>query len=748
MELMRRGSETHPEEEEIFSEEVSEEEEEFNSELEFDVETEKVSYDYILSNRVLLWAPYDAQWGDTDETESIKELVKNSPYNLSLDIVDNSKANINSLSNLSRYGVIIFATHGFEGQWIATGEEYTGETKKYADFLQEKEVSVAIMGNVSKNTVESKYLVSHRFLRNRNQKKLPNSVIINNSCSSLSTEDFYNTLKDMGAATYYGYSGQVTNEYVVLETEDLLTKLFYEQSTTGDSYEYSYDWEYGGEYFGIKGVSNLVMPLGLINSGFEDGLSGWNTSGDARAISQLGSLRPTEGKYMAIVSTGLGFEHSKGEISREFYIPEDATTMSLDWNFLSEEFIEFIDSSFDDSFEISVTLTNESNSKVTLLRKSVNSIAKDFNANRTSPGKLKHVSPEICFDEGDVWMTDWQSSSVDISKYAGQNVTLSFSIKDTTDIWYSTAVLIDNISFDCGNLTSDGKQYVAQSFSEQAIRSMYKQKDTLGRSYIFFNGDDFSKQAEKVRERTKLANGYASINQVIMKNIKTEKRFTAEWENMTSNKSTREIDDVVLLFHGSYYAIMINEDLDENHENLTTAPSKKVSTEDDATYIRNLKKKKIDCITIMTCNGGLLDGINLDASIPFNVQNLGKRTFTIKGNVAQAFLDSQNVREVKAWDGSLSYLPYSYVPILAKSQVHYLEKIKKLKKYRCYKPKRGIYFIGLFKKHIKKNQPKGQVIYIRTKKGNMYCLYSYLTVTNPGSILVRKRVKVKLKDFS
>ena len=60
----------------------------------------------------------------------------------------------------------------------------------------------------------------------------------------------------------------------------------------------------------------------------------------------------------------------------------------------------------------------------------------------------------------------------------------------------------------------------------------------------------------------------------------------------------------------------------------------------------------------------------------------------------------------------------------------------------------GIYFIGLFKKHIKKNQPKGQVIYIRTKKGNMYCLYSYLTVTNPGSILVRKRVKVKLKDFS
>ena len=101
-----------------------------------------------------------------------------------------------------------------------------------------------------------------------------------------------------------------------------------------------------------------------------------------------------------------------------------------------------------------------------------------------------------------------------------------------------------------------------------------------------------------------------------------------------------------------------------------------------------MKRKTIECITLYSCNVGLLDAINLDTDITYKTKEYGEKTFKLKGNVAQAFLDSQDTKEVKAWDGSMTYIPKIYTPMLAHDQKHFQEKLKKLKKIRCYKPKR------------------------------------------------------------
>lgn len=56
-----------------------------------------------------------------------------------------------------------------------------------------------------------------------------------------------------------------------------------------------------------------------------------------------------------------------------------------------------------------------------------------FNATETNGGNLIKVSPEIVFDKGDVWMTDWQTTEFDVTPFRGQNAVLKFSVKDAVD---------------------------------------------------------------------------------------------------------------------------------------------------------------------------------------------------------------------------------------------------------------------------------------------------------------------------
>ena len=78
---------------------------------------------------------------------------------------------------------------------------------------------------------------------------------------------------------------------------------------------------------------------------------------------------------------------------------------------------------------------------------------------------------------------------------------------------------------------------------------------------------------------------------------------------MPENPNTDKIDEVVVIMHGMYYAMMINADAKEN---LTVSPDGKVSSDSSALRISDLPVRNIETIRLSSCNTGLLDAINLN----------------------------------------------------------------------------------------------------------------------------------------
>ena len=95
----------------------------------------------------------------------------------------------------------------------------------------------------------------------------------------------------------------------------------------------------------------------------------------------------------------------------------------------------------------------QNGSETVLLSKTINGIAADFGASydqTTTPpteihGNLVKVSPAIVFDRGGVYMTNWQTSSFDITPFRGQIVTVILVAGDVGDSAYDTAILLDEI---------------------------------------------------------------------------------------------------------------------------------------------------------------------------------------------------------------------------------------------------------------------------------------------------------------
>ncbi|MGE5680823.1 MAG: choice-of-anchor L domain-containing protein, partial [Bacillota bacterium] len=273
--------------------------------------------------------------------------------------------------------------------------------------------------------------------------QFPNSIIFNGSCESTQQPFLEVEFKNKGAKTYLGFSQNVGVTFCSEVGTDFVKKLVVDEKTTGESFTGkaepgTFCW------YQLKGSDKMHYTSGLINGDFEYGdVVSWDVLGDGRVINQLGSLTPPGGDYMGIISTGLGFAINRGIMSQSFRIKQDQSTLSLKWNFLSEEFLEYIGSSYQDFF--SINLVRENGEKIELLKFTIDDIAGKFGASKESPGSLIKVSPGIVFDKGDVFMTGWQDFSANVSAYRGETLTLELNAGDVGDSSYDTAILIDNI---------------------------------------------------------------------------------------------------------------------------------------------------------------------------------------------------------------------------------------------------------------------------------------------------------------
>ena len=188
------------------------------------------------------------------------------------------------------------------------------------------------------------------------------------------------------------------------------------------------------------GSGRIDLFEAVFNGSFEIGdLSGWTKTGTASSISSLGPLKPIDRNghkdKMGYVSTGPSFYLVSSTLSQSFTIQEDVTSIqiSFDYNFITEEFPEWVGTIYNDILRI--TMETPSGDIINLASESVNS-------------SFFVWVYGIDFPDGDntVGMTDWKSVTINVNVTEGPGAYKIF-ISDAGDDIYDSVVLIDNIRF-------------------------------------------------------------------------------------------------------------------------------------------------------------------------------------------------------------------------------------------------------------------------------------------------------------
>ncbi|MCB0727873.1 MAG: choice-of-anchor L domain-containing protein [Ignavibacteriae bacterium] len=408
-----------------------------------------------IGNRnVLIYAPFENAFAPKNERQKIIDRLNQSGCKgFEITSLVNQEATVSTVNTFVNYGYVVLATHGSQGKAFATGEVVDTNaavyTNTYKALLQAgklaiwKNMKISTIGAV--NVIADIYAVRFPYISSLTG-TFPNSVILNNSCESTKNPDLGNAFLGKGAKTYYGYDKVVSSGFCVTIADSVTKRLAVDNMTTSQAFFAASDPGSHHANFQMKvGNNDLKFSNALLNNDFEEGtINAWTKGGDGRVISRLGFVNPAQGNFMGIISTGLGYTTSSGSISQCFAILNNQSTLTLKYNFLSEEFLEYIGSQYQDFFEIKLLLPNGSN--VVLYRKTIDQIAAQFGATQQEPGMLVSVSPDIVFDVGGVYMTGWDNLSFDVTAYRGQTVTLVLSAGDVGDSIYDTAILLDVIS--------------------------------------------------------------------------------------------------------------------------------------------------------------------------------------------------------------------------------------------------------------------------------------------------------------
>jgi hypothetical protein len=402
-----------------------------------------ISDDIILDKDVLIYAPFEEVFAPHNEGPELVNLFSNSELEFNLTYLTNQECTISDLYNLTDYGFIVFATHGSMGEDIMTGELVTNANQQeYASLIRQNKIKIWTNITYDKflwifNKKADMYSIRSSFISSLNG-TFPNSIIVNNSCESTMFSNLRNAFSNKGAKTYFGYDAIVSSSFAVDCVLDITQSLVEDLETTGVAFTAGQtDPQSPNAEFEMFGSQDMHFSLSLINGDFEIGdLTAWSVDGDGRVISQLGTQLPIEGNFMGIISTGLGFTTSTGTISQSFKVEENLTTLSLKWNFLSEEFLEYVGSQFQDYFKI--IIRDSDGQETVIFEKTIDIIYSEYD--------LYLVSPQIVFDQGDVYMTDWQTFTYDLNQFENESITLILSAGDVGDSIYDTAILLDDIT--------------------------------------------------------------------------------------------------------------------------------------------------------------------------------------------------------------------------------------------------------------------------------------------------------------
>lgn len=185
-------------------------------------------------------------------------------------------------------------------------------------------------------------------------------------------------------------------------------------------------------------------PGGACDSfGFENGLGGWDTSGDIVVVEQMGPATAPEGKKMLRLSTGLSFA-APSWAQRAMCASPGVTKVTFQWRMYSEEFDEYCGSSYQDYF--AVWLLNPDGTKSELGRWTIDDLCPkgQHSCDKCGAKSVGITKTDVKFDKGDVWATPWQTTTLPLPSGAS-TATLVWEVSDVGDSAYDTVVLLDGI---------------------------------------------------------------------------------------------------------------------------------------------------------------------------------------------------------------------------------------------------------------------------------------------------------------
>jgi hypothetical protein len=450
------------------------------------------------SKEALIVSPYRSEFGVKDECNFIYNLFKKSecpPYVIAGPYNDFA-AGLELFQNLRRYGIIALVTHGDayfkqlpdeykeEYGWHHLGSQevlWTGEALDCNRLLQEQafcgDEGPCPMGTNCVLTQSSgqgnskvrgvcvdnkqidlmrgrlvlgvdRYGVLPSHIARHRGDGYPQSLIYLGACRSLWNGTLAMEFFAAGATTIAGFSGVVTSKFAYAMGTRLFSGMIEETKLSGEAMPVvdEDDANPGSRFRLFGGRTTNIFDSEILNQSWERGrLVGWQSSGDGRVVSKLGITTPVEGKFMSLVSTGMGYTTQTGAIEQTFCIPADKSVLSFYWKFYSEEFKEWCDSEYQDSFQASLE------SKFGLLKPVdvwINSLCSPTDCKKSVCGAQYAGlnQSDVEFDVGGVWNTPWQKAELNIAGVAGKGpVKLRFSTADTGDSIYDTAVLVDAV---------------------------------------------------------------------------------------------------------------------------------------------------------------------------------------------------------------------------------------------------------------------------------------------------------------
>lgn len=451
----------------------------------------------IQSRSVTVLSPFAQEFQGVDETPEIASSLRaQSCPKFAVDERKDGAADLAAFRTLNMKGISVIATHGdalFGGlaadakdryRWDHEGSQevlWTGEAVDCAKLMQTVQscnntnstcganaecifttaegtsASGYCLDNTQVDAKMGRVAISGRgtwgvlpsyFSHHSGNKPFPDSLLYLGACSSLWNGSLARELYGAGAKAVVGYSGVVSSAFAMDRGLDFFKNMLESELSAGAAVVSKQDPDHEGSFFRLFGASNLsINDADIINPDFEKGNSiGWDIQGDGRVISQFGAALPVLGKFMGIISTGMGYTVQTGELRQTFCIPAGKTQLTFYWKFYSEEFVEWCGSEYQDTFQASIQGEQGTLSTVDVR---VDDLCP---ANQCSGCGSKAVPLEpsdLSFDQGDVHNTQWQQSTANVSAFAANGpVTLKFFTTDAGDSIYDTAILVDSLKFE------------------------------------------------------------------------------------------------------------------------------------------------------------------------------------------------------------------------------------------------------------------------------------------------------------